>query len=127
LMIAASVLAAADVSMGAGHDFAAGGAGDDVLRGDDGFDQLVGNGGNDQLYGGASDDTLEGGAGADLLDGGEGRDQVTYENSAVAVVFNKAPDSSGTMLGEGGEAEGDRLVSVEYIIGSAFNDILVGN
>ncbi len=127
LMIAASVLAAADVSMGAGNDYATGGAGDDVLRGDDGFDQLVGNGGNDQLYGGAGDDTLEGGAGADLLDGGEGRDQVTYENSAVAVVFNKAPDGSGAMLGEGGDAEGDRLVSIEYIIGSAFNDILVGN
>jgi Ca2+-binding RTX toxin-like protein len=127
LVIAASVAATADVFMGAGHDYATGGAGDDVLRGEDGFDELVGHGGGDQLYGGASDDTLEGGAGADLLDGGEGRDQVSYESSAVAVVFNKAPDATGALVGEGGDAEGDRLVSIEYIVGSAFNDILVGN
>ena len=113
--------------MGVGNDYATGGAGDDILRGDEGFDQLVGNGGNDHLFGGADDDTLEGGAGADELNGDSGDDQVTYENSAVAVIFNKAPDASGAFIGEGGEAEGDRLISIEYIIGSNFNDILLGN
>ncbi len=127
LVIAASVAATADVYMGTGNDYASGGAGADVLRGDDGFDHLLGNGGDDKLYGGASDDTLEGGTGADLLDGGDGRDQVSYENSASGVTFNKAPDASGALIGEGGEAAGDRLVSIEYIIGSGFDDILVGN
>ena len=44
-----------------------------------------------------------------------------------AVIFNKAPDGTGAFIGEGGDAEGDRLVSIEYIIGSNFNDILRGN
>lgn len=127
LLIDPIVTQTADISLGAGNDFGSGGGGADTLRGDAGFDQLVGNGGNDFLYGGADDDTLEGGLGADLLDGGAGRDQVSYENSAVGVVFNKAPDATGALIGEGGEAEGDRLVSIEYIIGSVFNDILQGN
>ena len=63
-----------------------------------------------------------------LLDGGAGTDQVSYENSSVAVIFNKdTPDAAGAFVGEGGEAEGDRLINIDYIIGSAFNDILQGN
>ena len=128
LLIDPLVTLAAEISMGAGNDFASGGGGADTLRGDAGFDELVGNGGDDFLYGGADDDTLEGGLGADTLDGGSGNDQVSYENSSVAVVFNKdTPDAGGAFVGEGGDAQGDRLISIEYIIGSAFNDILQGN
>lgn len=76
---------------------------------------------NDVLYGLDGDDKLVGGAGADLLDGGAGRDQVDYTKSA-AVTVNLV-----TNVNRGGEAEGDRLVNVETVIGSNYADSITGS
>jgi len=74
----------------------------------------------DALYGLDGDDKLVGGAGADLLDGGAGRDQVDYTKSA-AITVNLA-----TNVNRGGEAEGDRLVGIETVIGSNYSDSITG-
>lgn len=75
---------------------------------------------DDALYGLDGDDKLVGGAGADLLDGGAGRDQVDYTKSA-AITVNLA-----TNVNHGGEAEGDRLIGIETVIGSNYADSITG-
>lgn len=94
----------------------------DQLTGDAENNRLVGNGGNDVLAGGAGSDTLDGGDGADALGGGDGVDRATYIDSAAAVIVNLA---LGT--GSGGEAEGDTLIGIEQLLGSAHADRLTGD
>ena len=85
----------------------------DVLRGDDGANRLDG---------GDGDDMLDGSIGADRLDGGLGVDTVSYSGSdkAVAVYLWKG-------AGEGGHAEGDVIIDVENVVGSAYGDVLGGD
>lgn len=100
---------------GAGADrlYGGPGGGDDVLRGGPGVDAL---------YGGIGDDMLEGGTDADTLRGGVGADTASYANSDTGVVIRL---KEGT--GEGGHAEGDIIVDIENVTGSAYNDSLVGD
>jgi VCBS repeat-containing protein len=83
---------------------------------------LVGGDGADTISGLAGSDTLAGLGGADRLDGGDGVDTATYAASAAAVVVSLAAGS-----GAGGDAEGDTLVNVENLIGSALADQLTGD
>ncbi len=76
-----------------------------------------------QLFGLAGDDTLIGGGGADMMGGGGGVDTADYSGSGAGVTVNL---NAVTGAGTGGDAEGDTLVSVENVIGSAFNDTLIG-
>ncbi len=99
--------------------------GDDVLDGGDGNDVLVDiAGGEDELYGGAGDDILLGGAGADVIDGGDGTDTAYYSNSASGVSVDL---ESGGVNGSGGDAEGDEIVNVENVFGSARDDTIIGD
>jgi Ca2+-binding RTX toxin-like protein len=68
---------------------------------------------------GHGDDTLIGSAGADTLDGGEGIDTVDYSASNIAVNINVL-----TGIGSGGDAQGDRLINIERLVGSAHKDTL---
>ncbi|MGO1074132.1 beta strand repeat-containing protein [Inquilinus sp. CA228] len=83
----------------------------DTLRGDDGANVIDGGGGNDQIasYGGA-----------DAINGGAGVDTIYYD--VVAVTVNLA-----TGQGFGGDAQGDTYQNVENVVGTALNDILIGN
>jgi Ca2+-binding RTX toxin-like protein len=81
---------------------------------------LHGEAGGDVLLGGADDDILVGGAGADTLGGGGGNDTADYSASAAGINVNL-----GTSVGLGGDAQGDALVSIENVIGSAFNDVII--
>lgn len=89
-----------------------------LIEGGDGNDYLYGHGGNDRLYGGSGNDLLWGGSGADLLDGGIGTDTASYawETSRVHV------DMVRNVLS--GAAAGDRLVSIENLVGTDFDDYL---
>lgn len=86
------------------------------------FDTLYGNSSVNTLLGLAGDDILEGGAGADILDGGAGKDTVRYLRSTSAVSVNLQ-----TGVSTGGDAEGDTLLSIENIGGSAYDDVLIGD
>ncbi|MCB1492396.1 MAG: hypothetical protein KDJ77_11480, partial [Rhodobiaceae bacterium] len=108
---------------GAGNDLIVGGAGNDELDGGEGDDFLIGNGGDDTLTGGNGNDQLEGGAGADMLDGGAGRDKVSYYDAATEAVQILA-DAGGQLVGVAGDAVGDTFVSIEYFVGTRFNDTL---
>ncbi len=107
---------------GSGEDTIDGGAGVDDVRGDAGNDQLSGGAGNDSLRGFDGNDILSGGAGIDLIFGHAGNDTVDYRTSAAAVAINLQMDTQS-----GGDAQGDRLFTIENIIGSAFNDTLTGD
>ena len=100
----------------------------DAITGDDEANKLWGGGGADSLNGAGGDDTIDGGPGGDAIDGGDGDgDTVTYENSAAGVrvtVSSTATESTGN---EGGEAEGDRLSTVENLVGSDHDDRLFGD
>jgi Ca2+-binding RTX toxin-like protein len=85
-------------------------------------DTLTGNGIANVIGGGAGDDTIRGGGGADTLKGGAGSDILTYQGSDAGVSINLAANSAS-----GGHAAGDVISGFENVVGSAFNDILIGN
>ncbi|WP_372096669.1 beta strand repeat-containing protein [Tistrella mobilis] len=93
----------------------------DRLSGDGGINILNGGDGNDILVGRGGNDILIGGAGADRLDGGDGTDTAVYDDSASAVTVDL-----GAGTGAGGDAQGDVLVSIETVSGSAHADRLTG-
>lgn len=138
----------------AGADTLIGRAGNDSLNGGSGNDILNGNDGNDSLLGDADNDLLVGGAGNDFINGGSGTDTVSYEDASGITInldeinsyqapgryiysssssssingFDVALGSSiapGTALDSLGNQ--DTLRNLEDIIGSNFDDVLIGN
>ena len=87
-----------------------------------GADKIFGLAGNDNIYGLGGDDEILGGHGADRIDGGAGIDTASYIDSGERV-------SVSLLTGRGtyGTAEGDTLVGIENLTGSAYNDELAGN
>ena len=109
----------------AGGDKLEGAGGEDTIKAGEGDDFLSGGDKNDELFGEAGDDTLEGGPGADTLNGGTNSgdgDTITYASSAEAVRVNL-----GKATATGGDAEGDEIMDVENIVGSAGDDWLRGD
>lgn len=96
----------------------------DLILAGGGNDTVDGGKGDDTVDGGSGDDRLTGGEGADLLIGGDGIDTADYSGSAAAVTVTLAT-SRGT--GKGGAAEGDILVGIENLVGSALADTLTGS
>lgn len=108
---------------GADNDTLYGFAGNDTLKGLGGDDVLAGHDGNDTLQGGAGDDYLLGGAGNDSLDGGAGNDWAAYEDATAGVKVDLNITGSQNTIGGGT----DKLIGIENVYGSAFNDTLTGN
>ncbi|MGN2438224.1 beta strand repeat-containing protein [Pseudomonas syringae] len=77
---------------------------------------------NDTLSGSRLTDTFIGGIGADVIDGREGQDSVWYITSAAGVSINLQ-----TQVNQGGDAEGDVLLNIERVLGSHYDDVLVGD
>jgi Ca2+-binding RTX toxin-like protein len=71
-------------------------------------------------------DNIQSSAGADTIDGGTGEDRVEYDNSNAGVTVVLA-DGTGSGSGAGGFAEGDVLIGIENVTGSAFSDTIFGN
>ncbi|HYD68997.1 calcium-binding protein [Azospirillum sp.] len=84
-------------------------------------DTLAGNQAINELFGGKGHDVLEGLGGDDKLSGGEGFDEATYAASAQGIIIDLA-----TGTGQGGDAEGDTLFSIEKVTGSSQMDWLKG-
>ncbi|RXT55405.1 hypothetical protein B6S44_09820 [Bosea sp. Tri-44] len=114
-----------------GTNYLDGGAGDDEFDGGDGSDTMLGGTGNDTfysregndfLYGGDGNDVLRAGEGADWLDGGAGFDYAVYTNWVSGVVVRL-----DVGMGVGGEAQGDTLINIEGVLGSALQDFLIGD
>lgn len=129
------------ICVAGGDDYIDGGPGNDKIRGGDGIDVIAGRGGgdwiwagpgpleelyggvgNDRLFGGpGSDDWMIGGPGDDVMDGGSGnRDVVLFADSPQGV---HADLSTGEARGHGN----DRMVSIETMAGTLFDDVLYGD
>jgi len=67
-------------------------------------------------------DWLVGSAGADYFDGGNGRDMISYVFAGEGVTVDL-----GAGRGTGGQAAGDRYVSIERFTGSIYNDLTYGS
>ncbi len=102
-------------------DVLIGGSGKDILKGGNQNDVLRGDGQNDTLLGGAGNDVLLGGSGNDLLNGGSGSDTVRFDTKGGISVSLAKTGYQAT--GEGR----DKLISIENVEGSKFNDTLKGN
>jgi Ca2+-binding RTX toxin-like protein len=101
----------------------AGDAGNDTLSGAAGDDNLFGGAGADSLVGGNGDDYIQGGAGNDTIDGGNGVDWAAYDDATSGVTVNLTLTTAQDTGGGGA----DKLVSVENVYGSAYNDVLTGD
>ncbi|MGQ3214368.1 MAG: M10 family metallopeptidase [Shinella sp.] len=119
---------------------AKGGSGNDEIRGNQAANTLYGNGGNDILYGFDGDDKFYGGAGRDILSGGTGNDKLTGGAGADRLIGGSGTDTASYADAKGavraslanpsvntGDAEGDTYSSIANLLGSAFNDRLIGN
>jgi Ca2+-binding RTX toxin-like protein len=85
----------------------------DTLRGDGGANVLSGLSGNDFIIGYGGDD---------VIDGGAGFDTTSYTDASGGVTVNLSLTSAqNTGVGF------DTLISIESLVGSAFNDILIGS
>ena len=96
-------------------------ASDDIF-GHGGGDVIFGLGGADDIFGGSGDDYIMGGGGADDIDGEGGDDDADYGDSNAAVQVSLL-----TGDGTGGTAQGDELESIENLLGSPHDDLLVGD
>lgn len=109
------------IEAGAGNDTIDAGLGDDVVYGGSGDDIIEGGVGNDTMYGETGDDTFIGGAGADTMYGDSGQDTIDYSNSSEGVNVDL-----GTGTYSGGDAEGDSGSGIDGLIGSDYDDTLIG-
>ncbi|HEX5999007.1 MAG TPA: hypothetical protein VFZ16_06385 [Hyphomicrobiaceae bacterium] len=74
------------------------------------------------LNGGTAANLLRGGLGADVLGGKGGTDYADYLASATGLTVSLADPGVNT-----GEAAGDVFISIEGILGSRFDDVLIGS
>jgi Ca2+-binding RTX toxin-like protein len=108
----------------AGSDSLMGEEGNDYLHGWSGNDYVTGGPGADQMFGGSGNDNATGGPGADQMFGGSGdSDRLWYDESTAGVVVDLDGTADDGMPGEGDNAGSD----FEDLVGSDFNDVLVGN
>jgi VCBS repeat-containing protein len=93
------------------------------MIGNSGNNVLSGLGGDDVLQGGAGNDTLIGGDGDDNMDGGTGSDTASYASANGAVHVSLA--LAGYQ--DTGSAGTDKLVNIENLTGSGYDDTLTGS
>jgi len=92
-----------------------------TLYGDGGDDTIYGGSGGDSLYGGDGDDLFFSSDGGDTYNGGSGLDIIDYSASDAAINVHLSWRAFS-----GGHAEGDTADGVDGLIGSAFDDTLIG-
>ncbi|WGM46699.1 hypothetical protein KOAAANKH_01572 [Brevundimonas sp. NIBR10] len=85
-------------------------------------DRFTGDDGANILRGMDGDDTLRGNGGDDILDGGSGVDVADYSGATSALRFDLNVGGVYDMGTDGRDA----LVSIEGVIGGAFDDVLIG-
>jgi VCBS repeat-containing protein len=92
------------------------------ITGTAGNDTITGTTAAENIFGLGGNDIIEGRGGGDRIDGGDGLDTSDYTTSGAAVTINL-----GAGTATGGAANGDILISIERLIGSAFADSLTGD
>ena len=89
------------------------------------IEHVFGSDHGDTLTGDAEDNLFLGGEGGDTINGGGGTDTVSYITSGSGVTIDLS--AAAGSRASGGDAEGDRLTSIESIEGSNHGDRLTSN
>ncbi len=132
----------------AGNDTMIGGGGGEVFHGGDGDDRMYGEIQDDQMFGDGGNDLLIGGQGIDVLGGGPGHDWVRGDTNqdkffgdegidtvsfATATPPGPLPHQDGVAvdlnagIAMGDDSQEGPIVGFENVIGSSFNDTIVGS
>ncbi|WP_243370405.1 calcium-binding protein [Microvirga solisilvae] len=92
-------------------------------------DTITGSGEDNKIEGGDGNDLLQGSTGADTIDGGDGIDTVSYSysDSWNVVIDLGAVDGIQAGLETTNHARGDKLISIENVIGTKWADKITGN
>lgn len=112
-----------------------------IMFGDNGNDSLRGGPGDNVLGGGAGSDVFFGYEGADEMQGGPGTDSLTYrdgrepggvivnalEETFTMTAATKVSGNSWDVSANPAASQGDLVAGIENILGTAYNDVLVGN
>ena len=88
------------------------------------IENAIGGRGNETIYGNEANNIIEGGDGSDTINGGAGNDTASYAHASRAVTVNLSV--SGTQAVSAADT-GEVLISIENLIGSAYDDTLIGN
>ena len=86
-------------------------------------DNLTGDGEDNEIVGGDGADTLIGGAGDDVLTGGDGTDTTSYADANAGI----SVDLRETVQQDTGGAGMDTISEIENVIGSTYDDTLLGD
>ena len=92
-----------------------------------GVEGVIGTSLADVLIGDAGDNYFYGARAGDMIQGLGGSDTAAYTHSARAVSITLRDGTNVQATASGGEATGDRLFSIENLVGSAHRDTLTGN
>ena len=95
----------------------------DTLTGSKSANIIDGGAGNDTIKGGDGNDILNGGLGNDSIDGGNGIDTLTYTNATAGITANLSLTSTQATGGSGS----DKILNIENLTGSNYNDTLTGS
>jgi Ca2+-binding RTX toxin-like protein len=130
---------------GADNDTIVGGGGGDKAHGGDGADRVLGEIQDDKVFGDDDDDLVSGGQGVDALEGGggsdwlrgdtnkdrynggEGSDTLSFATATPPGPFHIDGVIANLSAGKAsGDDRGERIKHVENLVGSMFDDRLVG-
>jgi Ca2+-binding RTX toxin-like protein len=92
------------------------------VDGTGGDDTLVGTFRRETMYGLGGNDVLRGSENSDIMNGGTGFDIADYSLATGLVSVNLT-----TQTGANNFAQGDQYISIEGVLGSAYNDMLRGD
>ncbi len=95
-------------------------AGNDTLVS---IERVISGSGNDFIYGTAGNDILDGGLGDDTIDGRAGNNTVSYATATGEISVNLGTSGAQNTANAGN----DTLVSIQNILGSTYNDTLIGD
>jgi Ca2+-binding RTX toxin-like protein len=95
--------------------------------GSENVDVLAGTADEDTMSALAGNDRLIGSLGEDRLDGGDGDDTADYRDSEGAINVSLALEHQATSTAGPSYSSGDTLISIENVMGSAYDDYLSGN
>jgi Ca2+-binding RTX toxin-like protein len=134
---------------GPGNDVLHGGMHGDWIHGDDGNDDIFGDLLDDKLFGDDGDDLIVGGHGVDHMEGGRGKDWLRGDTNSDDFIgglgYDVASFATARPSGRGernaprvmqvdtgkrwasGDGYDERVKGIEQVIGSPFNDELIGH
>ncbi|WP_298864721.1 calcium-binding protein [uncultured Sulfitobacter sp.] len=126
-LLQGNITTGGDLTVYNGDDYIETGAGNDLLVGDSSTDSIIEGMvfGEGTLNAFGGDDTLDGGLGNDTIDGGDGSDTASFASvdRSVMVFLDGIGGGSFNAIGQGN----DQFISIENVIGSSRNDVIVGD